>query len=81
MGKKEFDEEYYFEKVSKKLDEIEKHLDAIFDEGKKQGLDPYSKPASKWLMKKRWRYDKEERKAYNLGYKYGNTEFNKEVYK
>lgn len=64
-------------KTQEEIKERELHLDSIFEDGYEAGLDPYSKPASKWLMKKHWCYDKEERKAYNVGYKRGNTVLDK----
>jgi len=60
--------------------EKEKFLDEIFNYGYEQGMDPYAKPASKWLMKNKWGYDKEERKSYNLGYKSGQKVFDKIYY-
>jgi hypothetical protein len=57
--------------------EKELFLNEIFNYGYEKGLDPYAKPISKWLMKKHWSYNKQERKAYNLGYKRGLKVFDK----
>lgn len=70
----------YEESLNKEYDNNEKHLDSIFEIGYKDGYNEYAKPASKWLMKKKWGYSKEERQAYNLGYKHGNTILDKEKY-